>query len=344
MPLPSEETTPPGDEDEACLRRGAVCAASRVVGHQIDPRVVVTPSTRTAGADRSAVPDERRSRPCPGRPEQLPRVLAGGLVALAGAQHPHELVDHAVAVERGDGRPARAAPTSSLAIVKWRVGERGDLRQVGDAEDLAARRRGARRCSPTARAVWPPIPASISSNTSSGVAGAPSPARGPWAAVRDAQQRQHHPRELAARGDLAQRPRRHARVRRDQSSTVSAPRGPQPSGRGVSTTSNGASAIASSASRDATAAASSGAAWRRRARELAGELVELLPAGRAPPRASSSATSASLELLAARRGSARRARGPRRSSRRACARAARTAPADPRPPRAGRARPRLPAT
>ena len=33
--------------------------------------------------------------------EQLPGVLAGGSVALAGAEHPHELADDAVAFERG---------------------------------------------------------------------------------------------------------------------------------------------------------------------------------------------------------------------------------------------------
>ena len=56
----------------------------------------------------------------------------------------------------------------------------------------------ARSCSPTARAVWPPMPASTSSNT--------SVARARLGG--DAHQRQHHARELAARGGLAQRARR----------------------------------------------------------------------------------------------------------------------------------------
>ena len=53
----------------------------------------------------------------------------------------------------------------------------------------------ARSCAPTARAVCPPMPASTSSKTS--VASPPS-----WATP---MQREHHARELAAGGDLAQR-------------------------------------------------------------------------------------------------------------------------------------------
>jgi hypothetical protein len=59
---------------------------------------------------------------------------------------------------RGVGRPRpcdREVPSA----------ERGDLRQVRDADDLAPVA-SARSCSPTARAVWPPMPASISSKTS----------------------------------------------------------------------------------------------------------------------------------------------------------------------------------
>ena len=60
----------------------------------------------------------------------------------------------------------------------------------------------ARSRSPTARAVLPPIPASISSKTSvPALAGRPEP-----------DQRQHHPRQLAARGGVAQRRGRHPRV------------------------------------------------------------------------------------------------------------------------------------
>ena len=64
-----------------------------------------------------------------------------------------------------------------------------------------------RRRAPTARAVCPPMPASTSSNTSV------ASRRG---RVRDAHDREHHARELAARGDLAQRRRRARRGWRDQ--------------------------------------------------------------------------------------------------------------------------------
>ena len=63
-----------------------------------------------------------------------------------------------------------------------------------------------RSCSPTARAVWPPMPASTSSKTS-----VPRARLG-----RDAHEREHDAGELAARGGLAQRARGHARVRRDE--------------------------------------------------------------------------------------------------------------------------------
>ena len=45
------------------------------------------------------------------------------------------------------------------------------------------------------------------------------------AAVSDAEEREHHPRELAARGDLAQRPGRQPGVRRDQKLDGVGPRG-----------------------------------------------------------------------------------------------------------------------
>ena len=63
----------------------------------------------------------------------------------------------------------------------------------------------ARSRSPTTRAVLPPIPASISSKTS-----VPAPA-----ARAEAAQRQHHPRELAAGGGVAQRRRLDPGVGRD---------------------------------------------------------------------------------------------------------------------------------
>ena len=69
----------------------------------------------------------------------------------------------------------------------------------------------ARSCSPTARAVWPPMPASTSSKTS-----VARPGLG-----RDAHQREHHPRELAARRGLAQRA---GRARRGSARSGTRPR------------------------------------------------------------------------------------------------------------------------
>ena len=63
-----------------------------------------------------------------------------------------------------------------------------------------------RRRAPTAFAVCPPMPASTSSKTS---------VRCGVEARRSAHDREHHARELAARGDLAQRPGGHAGVRGD---------------------------------------------------------------------------------------------------------------------------------
>ena len=85
------------------------------------------------------------------------------------------------------------------------AGQRGDLRQVGDADDLPVLAR-ARSCSPTAAAVLPPIPASTSSKTS-----VDRRRRG-----RCAHDREHHPRELAARRRLAQRAGGDAGVRGDE--------------------------------------------------------------------------------------------------------------------------------
>ena len=84
-----------------------------------------------------------------------------------------------------------------------------------------------RRCSPTARAVWPPMPASISSNTSSGPV--PPSAASPWATLSSASiTRDSSPPEATSRSGPAGTPGLAAII----SSTVSAPRGPQPSSRG----------------------------------------------------------------------------------------------------------------
>src|SRR5947209_4074342 len=120
-----------------------------------------------------------------------------------------------------------------------------------------------RSCSPTARAVWPPIPASISSNTSSGCAADPpaGPSAWPCAMLSSASiTRESSPPEAISRNGPAGRPAFGASV----NSTVSAPRAPPPSTRASIRAAKRASGIASSASRAPIAASSALAAAHRR--------------------------------------------------------------------------------
>ena len=150
--------------------------------------------------------------------EQSFGMSPGRAVAGVRAQHPAELRHELAPVEPARLGP-RPRPSPRLALLDPKVAgrERGDLRQVRDAHDLPPLARALRSLSPTARAVLPPTPASTSSKTTVGA---------PPARRRDAHQRQHHARELAAGGDLAQPPGRHARLGAIMSSTESAPRGP----------------------------------------------------------------------------------------------------------------------
>ena len=97
---------------------------------------------------------------------------------------------------------------SALAVLLDREvagGERGDLRQVRDAEDLAALGQGAQLRADRARRV--PADAGIDLVEDE---------RGLGAVVGDAHEREHDARELAAGGDLAQRAGRHAGVGGDE--------------------------------------------------------------------------------------------------------------------------------
>ena len=118
----------------------------------------VTPARRTT-------PQARRAERPHGGTQQLARVAARGAVVAVGTQHAHELADDLALGELGDRRE-RGSAAVSLTIEKWRDRQRGYLRQVGDAEHLPVASASSRRRAPTARAVWPPIPASTSSNTS----------------------------------------------------------------------------------------------------------------------------------------------------------------------------------
>ena len=83
------------------------------------------------------------------------------------------------------------------------LGERGNLRQVGDAEDLPAGGERAQVLADRTRGVAADPGVDLVEHEQRAGAG-----RRPGSAVRHAEQRQHHPRQLAARGDLAQRARR----------------------------------------------------------------------------------------------------------------------------------------
>ena len=110
---------------------------------------------------------------------------------------------------------ASVAPaTASFAMRKCRVGERRDLGQVRDADHLPA---GAQPAQPLADR-----PRRLAADAGVDLV---EHQRARPAGVGDAHQREHHARELPARGDLAQRAGRHARVGRDRQLDAIAARG-----------------------------------------------------------------------------------------------------------------------
>ena len=264
----------------------------------------------------------------------------GGLVARVGAQHAAQLLNQLPAIEPLHLRPATPAPARErpagaalLHDAEVPRGERGHLRQVRDAQDLAAVRQRAQAL-PTARAVAPPTPASTSSNTTVG-----EPSTEVAMLIRASITRDSSPPEATSRSGPG-----HPGFGPIRNSTESPPPGRSgPAarrrrlGRSSITTSNVASAIARSPSSAHTAFAAPAALPR--------------PARRRPParpgrrRARSSSPPAApwsrphSRAGRARRGSVRRARAPPRSSRRAFASAARAARGAPRRPPGARGRP-----
>src|SRR3954452_3845802 len=88
-------------------------------------------SNRRGGGGR-----HRRETSSLRRLEQLARVAVRGLVAIGPAQHPDDLGDERIAVDsldRGHGLP----PPGALLDPEMRLSHRRDLREMGDAEDLA---------------------------------------------------------------------------------------------------------------------------------------------------------------------------------------------------------------
>ena len=183
MPLPSEETTPP------VTKMNLVVERLRVVGHLSLERHLIARSGGTrltpppAAPRRDVARRRRRSRrrasgtaPPPRRPPRAARPSA------RVTSPPRQLLDPEVP-----------------------VGQRRDLRQVGDAEHLAL---GAERAQALADR-----PRRLAADA--GVDLVEDQRRG-TRPRRHRHQRQHHARQLAARRALAQRRRGHARVGRQQ--------------------------------------------------------------------------------------------------------------------------------
>ena len=262
---------------------------------------------RGARAERRAsVAPATLRRPC----SSSLRVAARGDVVGVGAEHPHELADD-LAARRARARSCSAGSArASFSIEKWRAASDAICGRCVMQSDLAARRparaaarrpraRSGRRCprrprrrraSPATRRSATPSSASITRESSppeavsrSGAAGTPRVRRDQeldGVGARSAPARARLERDLEARALHRQLGEPLARPRRR------------------------------AAARPARARARSS----RRARR---------PLGRAPreraPSPRSSATSAPVELGVRARGSARRARAPPRSCRRACA-------------------------
>src|SRR5436190_11486664 len=130
-------------------------------------------------------------------------VPAGAGVLGVGPQHPAELLDDLTALELRHRR-AREILGAGLLDPEVTVGERSDLRQVGDAENLPATAERAQLLAHRARRVAADARVDLVEDE-----------RARTAAGRDAHQREHHARELAAGGAVAEGGRRDARVRGD---------------------------------------------------------------------------------------------------------------------------------
>src|SRR4051794_6024382 len=122
MPLPRAETTPPVTKTKRVWRRSDIDAIWRA-SLFLDPADV----REAPGLGRV-----RTTLSSSGRREKLLGVPARPCIGGLRAQHPHELLHHAVALERVDARERGV-----LLDPEMRLGQRGDLRKVGDAQHLA---------------------------------------------------------------------------------------------------------------------------------------------------------------------------------------------------------------
>ena len=329
---PLDEVLGPAPQAGAADDRRPRRAGARFRARAAAPRPV-----RTIGAMRTRDYPRGRREARPRRPgaqaafEQLARVTARRGVATRRRRASGR--SRRPARRRRPARPSPAPPPAAarFAIRKWVVGQRRDLRQVGDADHLPARRPARRSRSPTARAVLPPIPASISSKTS-----VRSPRRGP-SPVSASMIRDSSPPDAASRSGDVGIPGLVA----TSSSTVSAPLGAEAVGvrlehhlepRALHRQLGELGRRPARRARRGLRARRGSAPRRARARCAVGRGEPALELARRAPRRSRAARS--------RPGSARRGRAPPRSSRRAFASAGRARRAAPRPPRGARARPR----
>ena len=129
---------------------------------------------------------------------------ASARVVRVRAEHPAELLDHLTVLEPLDRRAGEVAGRL-LLDPEVALGERGDLREVRDADHLARLREPPQPLADRARGL--PADARIDLVEHERLASA---------GVRDAHQGEHRPRQLAARSRLAQRSGGHAGVRRDR--------------------------------------------------------------------------------------------------------------------------------
>ena len=288
MPLPSEDTTPPVTKMKRVLGRSVMRGASPVVelGRL---RRTVAPDADEASHSTAARSSSSAWRRAPSSRSSAPSIRTSSR-------------DHLGVGQLGDRR-ARRVGGRSLAIEKCRSASEATCGRCV-MQTTCPRSASARSCSPTARAVCAADPGVdlVEHERRAAVARRP----------RDAHEREHHPRQLAARRGLAQRRRGDAGVRRDEElDGVGARAGP--ASRSASATSNAAPSIASAAEPLADRLGEPRRGRAPRLAQLAREPASSARARASRPSACSERLLGALQLIAPRAGRRRRARAPPRS-------------------------------
>ena len=167
-----------GDEDEACLR------AAGAIGH----------STLEGQCTRAARRDSVGGAPVDyGRREQLLGMPPGARVARIGSEHAAELLHDRALLDPLDAGSGDL-PAGGLLDPEVALRERGDLRQVGDAEHLALLAEAAQPFAHRARRLASDTGVDLVEHERGGSAGA-----------RHGEKRKHHARQLAAGRGVADR-------------------------------------------------------------------------------------------------------------------------------------------